>query len=155
MTRKGLSMKLNRWLRTWWLLVPSPRVFSILYAVTYFFTILGGIMTYFYPPYSLQEYLTTLSINLICFSYAFGGLVAAYAGAKGAWKLERIAIYSIMLAILVYGATVLHNANWSAGNYYAQLLVIVLAFMLFVVRLAMIWQLTYKPRTLPITIIGG
>ena len=148
-------MKLNTWLHTWWLRVPSPRVFSVLYAITYFLTVVGGIMTFFYPPYTLQEYLTTLSINLICFFYVLGGIVAAYAGTMGAWKLERIAIYCIMLAVVVYGATVLHNANWSAGNYYAQLLVIALAFMLFVVRLAMIWRLTYKPRTFPISIIGG
>lgn len=142
-------MLLQNWLKRWWLKVPSPRIYSSIYAVVYSTAVAGGIFTYLFPPYTLLGELGELSTNIMGILFTVGGLIAAVAGTRGSWRLERIAIYAIMLSLSVYLMTVVQQAYQSDGHRYTQILAIVFAMFLFIVRLAMIWRYTYRPQPQP------
>lgn len=140
-------MKVLDWYNFWWMKVPSPRIFSVIYTFVYMGAIAIGVLTYFYPPKTLLGALGPVSTDTMGILLFVGGLVAATGGARDAWRLERIGIFSIAIALLVYFATVIHNGLNSPGNYYTQLGAIYFSVALFIVRLAMIWRYTYKPKS--------
>lgn len=138
-------MKLHGWLNTWWLKVPSPRLLSVLWAISYAVAILGGLLTYLFPPRTLLGHLDEFTTKGMGILLIVGGLIAAAAGTRVAWRLERIGISAMMLALGMYIATVVHNAMNTQGNYYTQIMGLVLAVMLFVIRLGFIRVYTYQP----------
>ena len=136
----------KEWLNFWWLKIPEPRSFSVLYAFAYLGCVLGGILTFFFPPLTLlgsagPSVMSTLGILL-----ALGGIIAAVGGTREAWRFERIGIYTILMGLWGYYIVVTHTAINSTGFRYTQLTVIYLATLLFMVRLIMIWQYSFKPR---------
>ena len=134
------------WLHTWWLKVPEPRIFSFIYAIAYFVCIIGGLATYMYPPQTLLGLVGQGTMQTMGIIMVVGGTIGAVGGTREAWKFERLGIYSILLGLGAYLWIVSHLAIFDSGSRFAQLTAIVLAVILFLVRLAMIWRYTYRPR---------
>ncbi len=139
-------LTINSWLHTWWLRVPEPRIYSFLYAGAYFVSILGGVLTAMFPPQTLLGLVGQGTMQLMGILMVVGGIIGAIGGTREAWKFERIGIYSILLGLGAYLWIVSHLAIFASGSRFAQLTAIVLAVILFLVRLAMIWRYTYRPR---------
>lgn len=140
-------MKLLEWYNFWWMKLPTPRVFSLLYTMVYVGAITVGILTYFFPPPSLLGSLGSVSTKMMGILFVMGGIVGGLGGARDAWRLERIGIFSISLSLLAYLATMIHFGLNASGNYYTQLGAIYFSIILFAVRLAMIWRYTYRPES--------
>lgn len=139
-------MLLKNWLNYWWLRVPEPRVFSVIYTFAYMGGILGGILVYFYPPVTMLDTFGDVTMKIIGLLWMGGSIIGAIAGAREAWKLERLGVYAILLGVFGYYSIVIYLGLHQTGSRWAQLTVIYFALLLFILRLAHIWQYTYKPR---------
>lgn len=136
------------WYMHWWIKIPEPRAYSIIFALAYLGCIGWGTMAFFYPPQTLLGSAGQLTMSLMGLAYVMGGVVGAIGGAMEAWKLERLGIYLVSMGLLSYYVIVLHTAFNSSGYRYAQILVIYLSLLLFSMRLVMIWRYTFKPRVI-------
>lgn len=134
------------WYMYWWLKIPEPRAYSFIYAVAYLSSIAWGTLVFFFPPTTLLGSAGHVTMTLMGLSYMLGGLVGAIGGTFEAWKLERLGVYLILMGLVSYMVVVVHTAFNSDGYRYAQIMVISLAILLYLMRLAMVWRYTFKPR---------
>ena len=139
-------MGIRNWLKFWWVKVPHPRIFSVLFAGVYAVSVLTGLFTLFLPPQTLLGFAGDITVVITGLLFTGCGAIAAYAGTVQSWKLERIAIWGIMLGVFSYLVTVIHYATSNNANWYTLMGIFVFAFLLFIVRLAMIWRYSFNPR---------
>lgn len=141
-----LVSQANDWLKYWWMKIPEPRSYSIIYALAYGGAIVFGLFILLFPPQTLLGSAGEVTMTTMALLYIGGGTIGAFGGTREAWKFERIGVYSILLALTSYFVVIIHTAIHSTGFRYAQMLTIYLACLLMVTRLVMIWRYTYKPR---------
>lgn len=138
---------MSRWLQSWWLRVPMPRELSVAFTLLYAIAFCTGVATLLWPPMSLSrevggpQVMASVGALLV-----LGAVVAMLGGAREHWKLERIGLWLMAWALLIYAAivTVLHYT--SEGSRLTQLGVISMALIAFLVRYLMIWRFTFRPR---------
>lgn len=136
-----------RWLQTWWLRVPMPRELSVAFTLLYTLALGAGVVTLLYPPVSLSrevggpEVMASVGVLL-----AVGALLSMYGGAREHWKVERIGLWLISWALLIYAGIVLVLHFSSTGSRLTQLFVIGMALVAFLIRFLMIWRFTFRPR---------
>lgn len=137
----------SKWLQTWWLRVPTPREFSIAYTVAYTIAFVTGVVTLVLPPMTLSEKLggptAIMSVGILCI---VGAVLGMWGGAVEHWKLERIGLWFMSTALVIYGMiiSVLHITQ--PGSRLTQLGVIGLALVLFFIRWLMIRRFSYRPQ---------
>lgn len=135
------------WLQTWWLRVPVPRELSVVFTLLYGIALITGIATLLWPPMSLSrevggsQVMASVGALLV-----LGAVIAMIGGAREHWKLERIGLWLMAWALLIYATivTVLHYT--SEGSRLTQLGVISMALIAFLIRYLMIWRFTFRPR---------
>ena len=135
------------WLQTWWLRVPMPRELSVAFTLLYAIAFCTGVATLLWPPTSLSrevggpQVMASVGALLV-----LGAVIAMLGGAREHWKLERIGLWLMAWALLIYATivTVLHYT--SEGPRLTQLGVISMALIAFLVRYLMIWRFTFRPR---------
>ena len=135
------------WLQTWWLRVPMPRELSVAFTLLYAIALCTGVATLLWPPMSLSrevggpQVMASVGALLV-----LGAVIAMIGGAREHWKLERIGLWLMAWALLIYATivTVLHYT--SEGSRLTQLGVISMALIAFLVRYLMIWRFTFRPR---------
>ena len=136
-----------RWLQTWWLRVPRPRELSLAFTALYTLALATGIFTLLFPPISLSKEVGGPQIMAsVGGLLVLGALISMVGGAREHWKLERIGLWLMAWALLIYAAivTVLHYT--SEGSRLTQLGIIGMALIAFLIRYLMIWRFTYRPR---------
>lgn len=138
---------LRGWLQTWWMRVPEPRELSVVFTGAYFVAFLTGVATLTYPPMSLSkevggpQVMASVGVLLLV-----GSLVAMFGGAREHWKVERIGLWLMAWAGLIYATIVLFLQFTSNGSRLTQLGFIVLGLTVFLIRYLMIWRFTFRPR---------
>ena len=134
------------WLQTWWLRVPMPRELSVAFTLLYAIALVTGIVTLLSPPVSLSrevggpQVMASVGALLV-----LGAIISMLGGAREHWKLERIGLWLMAWALLIYAVivTVLHYT--SEGSRLTQLGVISMALIAFLIRYLMIWRFTFRP----------
>lgn len=139
--------KVGIWLQSWWLRVPSPRELSVAFTALYALAFCTGMVTLLQPPLSLSrevggaQVMASVGVLLI-----IGAVLSIVGGAREHWKLERIGLWLMSWALVIYAAIVLTLHFSSTGSRLTQLGVICMALMAFLIRYLMIWRFTYRPR---------
>ena len=142
-----LPSRVSGWFRTWWLRVPMPRELSVAFTLLYAIAFCTGVATLLWPPMSLSrevggpQIMASVGALLV-----LGAVIAMLGGAREHWKLERIGLWLMAWALLIYATivTVLHYT--SEGSRLTQLGVISMALIAFLIRYLMIWRFTFRPR---------
>ena len=137
---------MSAWFRTWWLRVPMPRELSVAFTLLYSIALMTGVATLLWPPMSLSrevggpQVMASVGALLV-----LGAVIAMLGGAREHWKLERIGLWLMAWALLIYAVivTVLHYT--SEGSRLTQLGVISMALIAFLIRYLMIWRFTFRP----------
>lgn len=136
------------WLQTWWLRVPMPRELSVAFTLLYALALGTGIVTLARPPLSLSQevggpqVMASVGVLLVV-----GALLSMYGGARENWKVERVGLWFMSWALLIYAgiALALHIGS-ETGSRLTQIGVIAMALVAFLVRYLMIWRFSYRPR---------
>lgn len=135
------------WLRTWWLRVPAPRELSLAFTVLYAFALGTGLATLIVPPTSIAREVggpgVMASVGAIL---TVGALTSMYGGAREHWKVERIGLWLMAWALLIYAGIVFSLHLSTSGSRLTQLGVIGMALTGLLIRFLMIWRFTYRPR---------
>lgn len=138
---------MTAWLRDWWLKVPMPRELSVAFTILYVIALCTGTFTLLWPPLSLSnevggpQVMASVGVLLV-----MGALISMLGGSMEHWKLERIGLWLMSWALLIYAAIVLLLHLQSDGSRLTQLGVICMALVAFLIRYLMIWRFTYRPR---------
>jgi hypothetical protein len=138
-------MKLNSWLQTWWLRVPTPREFSIAYTIVYLVSFLTGIVTLIAPPITIKTEIGPAAMASIGYLLIVGALISMVGGARKFWKLERVGLWFMSCAWGIYGILVLILHVTTPGSRLTQLGAVTLALILYFIRYLMIRKYTYQP----------
>lgn len=136
------------WLQTWWLRVPMPRELSVAFTVLYALALATGVVTLFRPPISLSAEVggpqVMASVGLLL---VIGALLSMWGGACEHWKVERIGLWFMSSALLIYaGIAIALHVGSETGSRLTQVGVIAMALMAFLVRYLMIWRFSFRPR---------
>lgn len=136
------------WLQTWWLRVPMPRELSVAFTLLYVIAFATGWATLLRPPMSLSasvggpQIMASVGVLLI-----IGAVIAMFGGAREHWKLERIGLWLMTWALLIYASIVISlHISSTTGSRLTQIGVIGMALVAFLIRYLMIWRFTFRPR---------
>ena len=138
---------MRAWLQTWWLRIPMPRELSVAFTLLYVIAFASGIATLLVPPISLSrevggpEVMASVGVLL-----SVGALTSMWGGYREHWKVERIGLWLMAWALLIYAAIVAALHFSSTGSRLTQLGVIAMALTAFLIRFLMIWRFTFRPR---------
>ena len=132
------------WFNEWWIRVPEPRFINLLFGACYLIAVIDGAMLITSP--ADLHVVNDGTLLLVGWFMVLGGFLSMVTGTMEIWKLERVGIASILAGLLSYGSLILHFDQLSIGVKATELGIITFACALFVVRLAMIWGYTYRPR---------
>lgn len=138
-------------MRSVWRQVTDPPHQVPVYAVAYIVTMLTGLVTIITPPASIAGPLGPVLAHIWAICLLSGGAIGLATVFSAWWWLERIAIIVITVGgIGVYGYVVvwLHLESPPGASRLTQLGVLILAALLFVVRLLAIRGYMYAPRAL-------
>lgn len=126
--------------------MPDPRDISVVYTIVYIVTLYTGIVTILQPPSSLSLAVGgPQTMALVGILMTMGAVAALVGGAGEWWRMERIGVLGAGAGVLIYAAIVLGLHLTTEGSRLTQLGVIVLAELLFVVRMMMIRTFTFRP----------
>lgn len=135
------------WFAFWWLRVPEPREYSVLFTLLYSIALYTGVATLVRPPSSLSEAVGgPMIMSSVGGLLIFGAVVAMLGGMIEHWRTERIGIWTMAGALLLYGAIVLGLHVTQPGSRLTQLGVIGMALLSFAFRYMMIWRFSKRPR---------
>ncbi|MGW9021253.1 hypothetical protein ACWGOE_07215 [Leucobacter chromiiresistens] len=134
------------WLRTWWLGIPDPREISIAFTLAYIVALYTGAVTLVQPPSTVKAAIGPSSMAALAVLLVLGSLIAMLGGAREHWKLERIGLWFMAGATIIYGALVLGLHFETNGSRLTQLGFVTLALFLFIVRWVLIRYFEYRPR---------
>lgn len=137
---------MRSWLQTWWLKVPTPREFSVLYTALYSIAFVTGISTIAMPPITLSNQLgSPLYIMSIGLMLIIGAAVGMVGGARRWWQVERIGLWFMGSAGAIYVGvvTVLHFTQPGARQ--LQIAWIVFGLGAFAARWLMIRRFQFQP----------
>lgn len=138
--------RFHDWLRFWWLKVPEPRAFSAIYTTLYGIAALTGLVTLLNPPQTIRAEIGTAAMASIGVLLLIGAAIGMVGGAWEHWKLERVGLWFMSGALLIYAMLVTALHFTSQGSRLTQLGVILLALGTFTVRYLMIRRYTFRPR---------
>lgn len=139
---------MTSWLQEWWIRVPMPRELSVAFTLLYSLALATGIFTLVWPPLSLSREVggpqVMASVGLLLI---LGALLSMWGGAREHWKVERIGLWFMSSALLIYAgiALALHVGS-ETGSRLTQVGVIAMALVAFLVRYLMIWRFSFRPR---------
>lgn len=137
--------RLRRWLRTWWLTVPTPREISMVYTVVYVIVGVTGVFTLLIPPEPIQhvaEPVTTAGVGVF---FILGAIVAGIGGYREHWQFERAGLLLVLGALAGYAVLMLALHSASLGYRLMHGGIILIALAVFVLRWLMIRSYTYRP----------
>lgn len=136
------------WMRTWWLRVPEPRVFSIGWGIAYAVLCLTGIAALVSPPVTgVAEVGYTAAKVSIGGLNIIGTLIAMVSGYFDYWKGERLGIGLTAAAALILGAMLAYvNHQISEGSTLVVMGYVAFAAVVLGVRYLMIRWYTFRPR---------
>lgn len=135
------------WLQTWWLRVPAPREISVAFTIAYSLAFATGAATLLYPPITLSaEAAGPQAIASVGALLVVGAVLGMLGGAWEHWKLERVGLWLMSGALVIYAAIIVGLHLSTQGSRLTQLGVISLALCLFLVRYLMIRRFTFRPR---------
>lgn len=133
-------------IRSLWERITEPRHLSVIYGAVYTIAFLTGLATIAVPPQSIAGELgPVLSVLWACM-FIIGGALGIVTVLPGWWKWERWACAFVLAGIAIYGGVVLTLHFTSTGSRLTQLGVLLIASLVFVIRIALIWGRTYGPR---------
>lgn len=137
-----------RWLHTWWLRVPEPRVFSIGWGIAYAVLCLTGIAALVSPPVTVvAEVGYTVAKVSIGGLNIIGTLIAMVSGYFDYWKGERLGIGFTAAAALILGAMLIYvNQQIAEGSTLVVTGYVAFAAVILGVRYLMIRWYTFRPR---------
>lgn len=142
------SLWLVRWLRTWWLSVPEPRVFSIGWGIAYAVLCLTGIAALVSPQITVVE-----EVGYSAAKISIGGLnilgtiIAMISGYFDYWKGERLGIGFTAAAAVILGALLWYvNDKLVQGSTLVVTGYVAFAAVVLGVRYLMIRWYTFRPR---------
>lgn len=144
---RGDRPGVRAWFQTWWLRVPEPRELSVAFTLVYALAFTTGVVTLILPPTSLSREVggphVMASVGALL---VLGAIVSMCGGAIEHWKLERVGLWLMAGALLIYAGIVgaLHLS--SSGSRLTQLGVIGIALASLLVRYLMIWRFSFRPR---------
>lgn len=140
-----------RALKNLWGKIQEPKVITVVYFIMYVLLTVGGVAALVDPPTSIQGEVGQASMILLAGLLAFGGGVGAFAVLPGVWWLERTAVLSIGLSLVLYGFIVIALHFTSSGNRVLQFTVIGALGLLQIVRWHRIRVRPYDPaRATPV-----
>lgn len=135
-----------------WEKIVSPKHMTLAYFCIYAVTVIGGLVSVFIPPVTLQyelgPALTVIWGSLIL----LGGITGLVSVLPGWWWLERLGIVlavtgiGIYFAILVYIQLEIYSSPYAAGSRWTQLSMTFLAMSVFIVRWLFIRAYSFAPR---------
>lgn len=136
------------WLKTWWLRVPEPRVFSIGWGVAYAVLCLTGLAALASPPVSVvAEVGYTAAKVSIGGLNILGTLIAMVSGYFDYWKGERLGIGFTAAAAVILGALLGYvNTQLVEGSTLVVMGYVAFAAVVLGVRYLMIRWYTFRPR---------
>lgn len=137
-----------RWLHTWWLRVPEPRVFSIGCGIAYAVLCLTGIAALVSPPVTVvAEVSYTAAKVSIGGLNIIGTLIAMVSGYFDYWKGERLGIGFTAAAAIILGAMLIYvNQQIAEGSTLVVTGYVAFAAVILGVRYLMIRWYTFRPR---------
>ena len=138
------------WRRVWRSLTDPPHQRPVIF-VAYAVTIFTGVMTLIMPPRTIESELGPALTVTWALLMLVGGVVGLGTILTRWWWVERLGIATIILGLTVYGSVVLTLHFVTPGSRATQLGVIVLAGLLFMLRLAAIREWSYAPRRSDVT----
>lgn len=139
--------RIKGWLNTWWLRFPEPRELSMLWSVMYAISIATGALALTLPPRSVTGMIGDVAISLIGVFLLVGAGIAAIAGARDYWRLERLGILAQGAAWGMYLITVVAMQVTGDGSRFVQMGAIATALCAISARYLLIRVYTYKPDT--------
>lgn len=136
-----------RWLHTWWLTVPEPRVFSLGWGIAYAVLCLTGLAALYDPPVSVVKetslFVVQLSIGGLNIT---GTLIAMSSGYFDFWKGERLGIGLAAGAALVYAGLLLYLKTSGDASPLVSLGYVAFSAVVLGIRYLMIRWYTFRPR---------
>lgn len=141
-----MRARVANWFRTWWLRVPRPRELSIAFTVAYSVALLTGIATLLRVPLLYEQSGVFADLAPVGALLSFGAATAMVGGALEHWKVERVGLWLMSGALVIYSGVVFARAAPHPGPRFTLLGVICLALCLFFVRYLMIRRFTFRPR---------
>lgn len=137
------------WLRTWWLRVPEPRVFSIGWGIAYAVLCLTGIAALVSPPITIVAEIgyTAAKVSIGALNI-IGTLIAMVSGYFDYWKGERLGIGFTAAAAALILCTMLAYVNHQRfdGSTLVVMGYVAFAAVVLGVRYLMIRWYTFRPR---------
>lgn len=135
----------TNWFQTWWLRVPSPREFSIVFTFVYAISLLTGAATLKFPPNTISAEIGAAAMVSIGGLLVVGALIGMLGGARKFWKLERVGLWFMSMAWVIYGVVVVILHLSSEGSRLTQLGAVVLALSVYFIRYLMIRRYSFQP----------
>lgn len=99
-----------------WKKVREPRVISFTYFVSYMVLFGVAVSALVDPPRSVEGHIGALAMTLLAAILAFGAAIGAPSALMGVWWLERVAVFAIAVAALIYGGIVIGLHIDGSGN---------------------------------------
>lgn len=148
MTTKSVNLfqAILNWFSYWWIKVPEPRFINLVFGVSYLAAFGSGVYILFSPSIGHISFANESTMIIIGWFLIIGGFVSMVAGTIEAWKIERISLSMMMLALVAFGLLAIGYPGIHPSIKAAMVTLVVCSLSLFVVRLAMIWGFTYRPR---------
>lgn len=137
-----------RWLHTWWLRVPEPRVFSIGWGIAYAVLCLTGIAALVAPPVTIVAEIgyTAAKVSIGALNI-IGTLIAMVSGYFDYWKGERLGIgFTAAAALILAGMLLYVNQLIAEGSALVVTGYVAFAAVILGVRYLMIRWYTFRPR---------
>lgn len=135
------------WLKTWWLRVPEPRVFSVGWGIAYAVLLLTGLAALYAPPVTVVAEVGYMAAKIsIGGLNILGTLIAMVSGYFDYWKGERLGIGFTAAAAVILGAMLVYIHGRIDGSVLVTLGYVAFAAVVLGVRYLMIRWYTFRPR---------
>lgn len=135
------------WLKTWWLRVPEPRVFSVGWGIAYAVLLLTGLAALYAPPVAVVAEVGYTAAKLsIGGLNILGTIIAMVSGYFDYWKGERLGIGLTASAAVILGALLVYLHGHTEGSVLVTLGYVTFAAVVLGVRYLMIRWYTFRPR---------
>lgn len=134
-------------IRELWERITEPKAQRIVYAIVYMVTFLTGVGTLWMPPNSIAGQLGPALTTFWSIFLILGGIVGLATVFSRWWKMERVGITLTLGGVAIYGTVVLYLHFTQPGSRITQLGMIILAALLFILRLILIQGRDFQPRS--------
>jgi hypothetical protein len=134
------------WRRAWDVIEEPKAVTLVQTLMVYAVTITGGALTLAWPPRTTSVVLGDLLVTVIAVLMIAGGIIGAAAAISGWWWVERpLGVGLLLVALSLYGYSVIEAQVLSDGHRWLQLSWILVAAGGLIIRWLRIRRANYDP----------